>query len=188
MNHNKINLKRIGLYGISGVGKTTLLKEITGRTDQIVWFEGAKLVLEAAGLSLDSFKKLSEKEKYVFREKAIDIAFARQLQVQKSIIIDGHLAFATGECQYENIMTENDKSFYTQFIYLELDPEIVMQRQQNDLTKKRVYSRDTIANWIAFEKQELEMVCKENNIPLCVVKNESYEHCIEVILNAIHNN
>lgn len=183
MNH----LKRIGLYGISGVGKTTVLKEVSTRTDHIIWLEGAKLIMEAACLSLDEFKRLSVNDKYKFREKAIDIAFARQVSDQKSVIIDGHLAFATNESLFENIMTEKDKTFYTQFIYLEVDPLVVLQRQQNDLNKKRIYSLETIANWIEFEKQELEQACIENNIALHILKNESLDNSVDFILKAIHN-
>jgi adenylate kinase len=77
------NLKRIGLYGVSGTGKTTILKEVSKLTSNVIWLEGSQLVINAAGLTLEQFKKLSDKEKYFFREKAIDKAFEIQRKESK---------------------------------------------------------------------------------------------------------
>jgi adenylate kinase len=180
------NYKRIGFYGVSGVGKTTILKEISQLTSNTVWLEGAKLVLDAAKLSLEDFKKVSETEKYHFREVAINQAFEVQKEQDKHIIIDGHLAFAKGENQFENVMTENDMRFYTDFIYLKLAPETILERQLKDSAKKRDYSVKTISNWIDFELTELEIVCKNRNINLHLIESENNQICIDFIIKILN--
>jgi adenylate kinase len=178
-------LKRIGLYGVSGTGKTTILKEVSKLTSNVIWLEGSQLVINAAGLTLEQFKKLSEKDKYYFREKAIDKAFEIQTIERKHIIIDGHLVFAKGESEFENVMTEKDKTFYTDYIYLNFPTETILQRQQNDSNKKRNYSARTIINWVAFELQELKQFCINNSLNLHILETTDNKECVEFICNYI---
>ncbi len=179
------NLKRIGLYGVSGTGKTTILKEVSKLTSNVIWLEGSQLVINSAGLTLEQFKKLSETEKYFYREKAIDKAFEIQMKEGKHIIIDGHLVFAKGESEFENVMTEKDKTFYTDYIYLNLPTETVLQRQQNDSNKKRNYTAKTISNWVAFELQELKQFCNKHNLNLHILQTTDSKKCVELICNYI---
>ena len=179
-------LKRIGLYGVSGTGKTTILKEVSKLTSNVIWLEGSQLVTNAAGLTLEQFKKLSETEKYFFREKAIDTAFEIQTKENKHIIIDGHLVFAKGENEFENVMTEKDKTFYTDYIYLNLPTETIWQRQQNDSDKKRNHSANTISNWVAFELQELKQFCNNRNLNLHILQSADNNECVEFICNYIN--
>lgn len=180
-------LKRIGLYGISGVGKTTILSTFTKLPSNTIWLEGTKMVLDAAQMTLDNFKKLPEIEKYYFREMAISNAFEIQIQKQQHIIIDGHLAFPKGEDGFDNVMTDNDKKFYTDFLYLKLPPQIILTRQQNDAIRKRNYSLTTIANWIDFELIQLKKTCLEHNINLCIIESEDLETSVNIILKTIND-
>lgn len=179
------NLKRIGLYGVSGTGKTTILKEVSKLTSNVIWLEGSQLVINAAGLTLEQFKKLSDTEKHFFREKAIDKAFEIQTKESKHIIIDGHLLFAKGESEFENVMTEKDKNFYTDYIYLNLPTETILQRQQNDSDKKRSYSAKTISNWVAFELKELKQLCNKHHLNLHILQTTDNKECVEFICNYI---
>lgn len=180
-------LKRIGFYGVSGVGKTTTLSIFSKCQSNTIWLEGTELVLEAANLSLPEFKKLPESEKYFFREKAICRAFEIQKTENQHIIIDGHLAFPKNENDFEDVMTEMDKIFYTDFIYLKLSPKIILGRQQNDILKRRNYSIETISNWIDFEVTKLQKVCFERNINLLTIESENTDDYVKSILKTINN-
>jgi len=179
------NLKRIGLYGVSGTGKTTILKEVSLLTSNVIWLEGSKLVINSAGLTLEQFKKLSDTDKYFYREKAIDKAFEFQTKERKHIIIDGHLVFAKGENEFENVMTEKDKTFYTDYIYLNFPTETIFQRQQNDRDKKRDHSARTISDWVAFELQELQQFCNNHKVNLHILQTTDTKECAEFICNYI---
>jgi adenylate kinase len=178
-------LKRIGLYGVSGVGKTTILNELIQLSSNILWLEGSSLVLDAANLTLEKFKDLPETQKYRFREMAISNAIEIQKSKNQHVIIDGHLAFARGENEFENVMTEMDKMFYTDFVYLKLSPITILERQEKDLLRNRSYSLETITNWQKFELSELEKVCEEKNIGLYVTESERNKDCMELILKTI---
>ena len=178
-------LKRIGLYGISGTGKTTILKEVANATSNLIWLEGSRLVTDAEGLTLEEFKKLSDSEKYFFREKAIERAFEIQTKENKHIIIDGHLVFVKGETEFENVMTKADAIFYTDYIYLNLPTEIILQRQQNDTERKRNHNANTISNWTAFELNELKLFCNNNNLPLHILETADTKQTVDFICKYI---
>ncbi len=180
-------LKRIGLYGVSGVGKSTTLTKLIEFNSNFVWLEGAKLLLEVANLSLSDFKRLTELEKYSIREKAIYKAIEIQKKENKHIIIDGHLAFPKNEGGFEDVMTTMDKKFYTDIVYLKMSPKIILERQQNDINKKRDYSVQTIIDWIDFEINQLQKVSFEFNINFVIVESESTDDYLTAILKRINN-
>lgn len=178
--------KRIGLYGISGIGKTTILKEVNGLSEEVVWLEGSKLILETSNLSLAEFKKKSEETKYILRERAIDKAAEIQTKRKKHIIIDGHLAFAKPDNTFENVMTLKDGLFYTHFIYLKLAPEVIKYRQENDTVKKRSYTLHTIEKWIEYEERELILAAQKNNINISFLNSEKVNDCVSYLLEVIN--
>lgn len=180
-------LKRIGLYGISGVGKTTLLQAIDLEQVQTIWLEGSRLVLESANLDLSEFKQLPESEKIYHRECAIARAFDIQQEAQKHIVIDGHLAFAKGPKEFENVMTQADRRFYTDFIYIELPPSIVFERQQGDAQRVRSFSVETLAAWIENEKQALIKACLETGANIHFLTDVTLQAGKQFIVDTINS-
>lgn len=180
-------LRRVGLYGISGVGKTTTLKKLVALNSDFIWLEGANLLLDVAEINLSDFKKLSSPEKYTIRENAISKAIKIQERENKHIVIDGHLAFPKNETDFEDVMTNMDKLFYTDIVYPKVSPKIILERQQNDISKKRDYSIQTITEWIDFEINQLHKVSIEYNINFVIVESEKTEDYMKAILKTIKN-
>ena len=178
-------LKRIGLYGVSGSGKTTILKEASARLKNIIWLEGSKLVLEQANMPLAEFKLLEHSKKVLYREKAIDKAFEILKQSKKHIIIDAHLYLPKGQSELENIMTSKDAAFYTDYIYLALPPELIFSRQQGDATRQRGHSLDMISKWQEAECAKLEEFCKENNRHFYTLRHIDKHDCVKFISELI---
>lgn len=186
MNSN-LKLKRVGVYGISGTGKTSIVKLVEKYSDNTIWLEGSRLVLEAANMTLEEFKRqTTDDEKYAIRERAIKIAETIQAQEQKHIVLDGHLAFVNKNGVFENVMTNQDQLFYTHFIYLKLTPKVVWSRQQNDTSKKRNYSLQTIEEWMKFEEKELLNAAMTYNINFSLLENEDLDTCVSYVLSVIN--
>ena len=181
-------LKRIGFYGVSGVGKTTILKEAAAHSSELVWLEGSRLILHVAGLPLEEFKRLDELAKYDLRERAIHRALEIQNQEQRHVIIDGHMVFATGEGEFHNVMTAADADFYTDYIYLNLPASIVLKRQQHDQKHRREFSEDTIAAWMAAELKAIRNVCHHHKANLHVLQSVDNHQCVDFILNLLRAN
>lgn len=175
------NYKRIGLYGVSGTGKTTIMKAVSQLVTETIWLEGSKLITNTAGLNLEFFKKLSDKEKYFYREKAIVAAEKIQNTQRKHIVIDGHMVFVKGEDNFENVMTDKDASFYTDYIYLNLPPEVIFERLQSDKSRVLKYTERVIKNWIDFELQEIVAFCKKQNVNLKILNSTNLNECVKAV-------
>lgn len=180
-------LRRIGLYGISGTGKTTILKQIVKKDVEVIWLEGARLVLDAARLTLDNFKRLSNEEKYFYREKAIEKAFEIQEKEKKDIIIDGHLVFAKGDNRFEHVLTSKDEQFYTEFIYLKPPIELVYQRILNDTTRKRNYTKEVLSSWMEYELNALRELCDHRNLRLNILEATELETAVAFVCKYIES-
>lgn len=178
-------MKRIGLYGVSGIGKTTIMKEVIRQSLNVTWLEGAQLVIKAAGLTLGDFKKQTDENKYLFREKAIDAAFEVQRKEKKHIIIDGHLILIKGKNSFENVMTHKDVMFYTDYIYLTLQPDQILNRHQNDRNKKRDYCADTLLKWMELELGTLKNLCEKHRFNLHVLDATNSKECVKFICDYI---
>lgn len=180
-------LKRIGLYGISGTGKTTLLQDLKKQCLDTVCIEGSSLLLETANISLSDFKKLSDAQKYALRENAIVAAHKIQATTQKHIIIDGHLVFAKSTNEFESVMTVKDATFYTDYIYLKLPISIIYERLQNDTTRKRNYTKETLENWMNYEWNALQIFCTAQNLPLTLIETIDKQTTVDFICNYLKN-
>ena len=150
--------KRVGLYGISGCGKTTLAKHFANKYDTYMWIPGSKPLADLVGGDISVFQKLPEEEKIRYRKKAIQNAFKMQETRKKNIIIDGHYCFFKSP-NYEVVMTDEDRKFYTDFVYMNLPAEEIFIRQENDTERKRNYTIQEIINWMNYEIEHLKNEC-----------------------------
>lgn len=175
------SLKRIGLYGINGTGKTTILKSVVATTSEIVWLQGSDMVLQAANISLPEFKRLSDDKKCYFREQAILNATQIQREQNKHVIIDAHLLFPSDNGGFENAMTRQDTEFYTDYIYLNLPAAIIHHRLLNDTARPRNRPIEMLQNWIENEMASLEKFCQSNGAPLTILETDDLNSTVQFI-------
>lgn len=179
------HLKRIGLYGISGTGKTTILKKVVATTKEIVWLPGSDLVLRIANLSLPEFKRLPIHKKYYFREQAILSAAQIQREQNKHVIIDAHLLFPSIDGGFENAMTRQESEFYTDYIYLNLPATVIHHRLLNDTARPRNRSVEILQNWIEQEMADLKKFCQSNEATLTILENDDLNSTVQFICHYI---
>ena len=181
----------IGIYGIQGVGKSYLLKQIA--QERIEWniIDGSQLirnVLEVKGLTMDHFEKMTSTEKSAVRKEAIECV----KDIPGVTLIAGHCSFPTNgtsngdePIQFNDVFTEADGSVYDFIIYLEKPVVEISHQINNDHTRVRtMYSTDNLQRWLDHEKSVIEAKCLEYNIDHCVFHpNES--HCYHELVSII---
>ena len=150
----------IGLYGISGSGKSWILSELQRLRPEFRCIEGSDVlrqVLAIEGLQLEQdFPQMSQSEQEQFRTQAV----ARIRAYQGITVVAGHAAFpdATQGSElefYRNVITDGDKELYDAILYVNTLPALVHERRQTDNDSgKRVRGDMTTAKiqeWIRYE-------------------------------------
>lgn len=158
----------IGLYGISGSGKSFLLQRLQqelGQTE-FTFFEGSDVIASLVPGGLDALHKLNDETKAHWRGQAIDTIGRESARSGRVAIVTGHLMFwseehATGQSVY----TENDLKTFTHIIYLGISPDVVSQRRLDDSLRHRTtISVEHLRKWQEAEISILRDLCRQNHI------------------------
>lgn len=158
----------IGLYGVSGCGKTHLIKELGKHlaSPAFRYYDGSLIISSVCG-SIEKFKLLSEKEKERVRERAIEKIRNECAESRKCGVVVGHYMFWDNEEDEdgERVCTQKDLETYTHIIYLEVPPTIISERRRDDNERARkIVSADHLKKWQQAEKTALRRCCREHKI------------------------
>ncbi|CAG8628890.1 12009_t:CDS:1 [Ambispora leptoticha] len=177
--------KRIGIYGINCAGKTTVLNGLKETFEHV--YEGSELVTR--NITLEKFKKLDSESKTSLRIEAIK----RLREITDDAIVTGHFSFAkvspSNEVYFEPVMTDADRNYYTDIIYIDISPGDVYCRLQKDAKRRAdrpLMTVEQIKQWLDYEKKELVSNCIESGIifhKFCPLsdKNANLEILIKLI-------
>jgi adenylate kinase/phosphoserine phosphatase len=179
------NNYNIGIYGISGSGKSTLIRNLCKETPNFKSFEGSTIIANILNNDVSNFKLLNNKEKYIIREEVISI-IKKQSIVDRHNIIDGHYSFIKEYDNFEIVITKACLEFFTHIFYLDINDKIIKKQQVNDKSKKRNFSIKQIKKWKEFEKNELQKLCKNNNIDFNILTTNNINSNIDSILEIIN--
>lgn len=156
----------VGIYGVSGCGKTTLverLKNILGERD-FAFFDGSQMLSSLVHGGLAAFKQKSDSEKAVYREIAIQHIAAKCQSDQRVGIVAGHLTLWTGTGALE-IHTQADLETYTHILYLDTPPETISEYRLNDQKRERPeMSVEELRRWQWSEKSRAKTLCRQHGI------------------------
>lgn len=184
----------IGLYGISGCGKTTLLKRLKEHLDfdQFSFYEGSEVISTMVPGGLEAFRSMAEEEKQKYRCSALESIHNACRENGKVAIVTGHFQFwRNGNAPNDIVWTEKDGSLYTHIMYLKTPAKVVHERCAKDASKKRVaLSADELASWQAVELDGLRTRCHISSILLAVLDHPhvSYEYVRQLLLDfAVHD-
>lgn len=160
----RIEMPVIGIYGISGSGKTTLINRLEQMLGQnhFKFFEGSTVLKEQVGVDSRDFESLLPEQKRAIREQAIQQIVMQSNHEQKIAVVTGHFSFWP-DC--EHVLTEADWRAYNHIFYLDVRPEEVFQRRENDTGKLReVIPLSELRDWQEHEKSQMPELCKKHSI------------------------
>jgi adenylate kinase len=140
----------IGIYGISGCGKSYLFKQLKAQLDATTFsfYEGSEQLLKTSKNTLEDFKLLPKPDQDLVRAKTIEGISHECAETAKTGIVTGHYAFwnaapgpnpgdpPTGT-NYQVVMIEADKKAYTHILYLKPSPETIVEQIAKDSTRQR---------------------------------------------------
>jgi len=171
----------IGIYGVSGCGKSHLLSLLQASRPEWRCLEGSQvidMVMSEQGESLADFQHKNEPEKEEVRNRAVKI-----IQDYTGVtIVAGHCSFpeinaAKDRVDFNDVFTKGDADTFHTILYLDKNPvDVYSQREQdNDVSKRSRPSLpvDIIQQWIEHEKQVLQNECDKHDIRFVIVPSEA---------------
>lgn len=156
----------VGIYGISGCGKTTLverLKKELGERD-FAFFDGSQTLTSLVRGGLVAFEQKTDVEKAVYREIAIQHIAGICRSSGRVGIVAGHLMLWTSTGAME-VHTQADLETYTHIVYLDTPAETIAEYRLNDLNQNRPdMSIVDLRRWQWAEKSRAKTLCRQQGI------------------------
>ncbi|OQV08697.1 hypothetical protein CLAIMM_12925 [Cladophialophora immunda] len=129
----------VGIYGISGSGKTFVLDALKHVYDgDYILVEGSEVISRLVDGGLQGFQRLDEHRKKSVRELAIRTILADCLNDGKIAVVSGHFMFWSDEQEaMTSVWTQQDLETFTHIVYLNPPPETIQDRRLHDTAKER---------------------------------------------------
>jgi uracil phosphoribosyltransferase/adenylate kinase/phosphoserine phosphatase len=170
----------IGIYGLPGSGKTTMLKllksALTEDHQAFHFIEGSESIKKALpqGVTLETFKFQTEEVKLSVRTKAINDIVDLCREGGKPAIVTGHFIFWDGEGEVSKpVMNDADKKAFTHILYLDVAPEVIWRRREEDNRTRAAMEVGKLEKWQKEEMSGLQDVCRENEILFATAHDHS---------------
>lgn len=163
----------IGLYGISGSGKSFLLDHLREKLSptEFACFEGSNKIASFVPGGLDAFHKLDEQHKIDVREQAIEAIGKESADSGRVAIVTGHFMFWSDDGG-QPVCTSNDLATFTHVIYLNMPAEVISQRRLDDKMRDRsVMPVKHIRKWQEAEISMMRDLCRQHNILFSLISN-----------------
>lgn len=177
---------KIAIYGVSRSGKNYLIERLLQYINRYskknaFHLEGSVTLNEMAQNQYgEAFKYLSEEKKEGLRKDFTKLIYKLESEYD-TVIVDGHYAFI-GNNGYKIVFTEDDRSAYDVFLYLDTPSDMIVTFSRNSSgSKKNTWiTEQDISKWKAFEIKELKSVCASLEKDL-IILDEDTQTCIEFI-------
>jgi phosphoserine phosphatase/adenylate kinase len=191
----------IGLYGVSGTGKTALCQMIEETSPLLKMVDGSALMDELIPGGLAAFKQMDAAEQYRQRERVLREIEARYRTAPYHTIVAGHYSFMKPDGRYEVAWTDADGDVYDLILCIDADANQIIEQCRIDTGRRRLqFSADQLQAWQTFELQNLETECMERNIPFARItepdlhgreleffKHLSRQHIADVSTRLLHD-
>lgn len=154
-------LRRLCLVGVSGLGKTTLVRTMAPRLPSFCCLTGSALLRELCGAEFQYFDHLPEVRKRELREAAICRMAQIQDERQMHILCDGHTTLRSrASGMIEPVFTAQDCAFFHELILLHAPASVVIARRQADVARPRLTDEAKVVEEIEAEAAECRRIAK----------------------------
>ncbi|ESZ91850.1 uracil phosphoribosyltransferase [Sclerotinia borealis F-4128] len=181
----------IGIYGISGCGKSYILKQMRKEFENekgFIFYEGSEVIDECTPGGLEAFKTMGTELQKHYQKTAIQKIGDQSTELGCVAIVAGHFMFweEGGTNQPVLVWNSADAEVYTHIIYLKVPAAIVQQNRLKDKERKRSQaSVQHLNKWQEKEMFGLRETCYQNAILITCVG--ALDQVSKLVLNFRHD-
>lgn len=160
----------IGLFGINGSGKTSLLKnlrKVLGK-DEWVFYDSSQLIAVFYSGGVEGFTSLSEYDKRLQRGLASERLKRECVKSGKDGVAVGHyMSWDVGQATGNVVCTQQELDAFTHILYLDTPVERIAEGDKGVPDRKRQIEH--LAKWQEEERTRLRDRCRDSKITFTVV-------------------
>ncbi|KAL8730832.1 MAG: hypothetical protein Q9166_003758 [cf. Caloplaca sp. 2 TL-2023] len=165
----------VGIYGVSGCGKTFLLNQLKHELDEkhFAFCDGSGMIDAVVPGGLKTFQSMDEQDQIMWRQHAIDNIRNHCIDTRQTAIVAGHsMLWSEEKGKALPVYTRNDLHVYSHILYLDIPAEIIDQRRSADIGKSRpVLWEAQLHDWQQEEKVQLRNLCRAHGILFSVLRH-----------------
>ncbi len=170
---------KIVIYGVSRSGKDYTISAVVDHINhqkpgRAFHLKGSQTINQLSQTHYGvSFKQCNKEQKHQLRLAFIDVLNDKAKQYEV-IFVDGHYAFMDGRRGYNVVFTEQDRTAYDAFFYLDAPSVKVVQYARASTGDKHNtnITEAEIRQWKRFERHDLEQICHRMDKELTVLDGE----------------
>jgi shikimate kinase/phosphoserine phosphatase len=156
---------RIGIYGVSGAGKTSLSKRLSHYAEVINSIDGSKAIAQVTPGGLTAFKNFDESQQKYYRQLSLDSLQEHFEREGKHLLVTGHYCFFKNG-YLDVVWTQNDAQFYDLIFLLQPTFEQLCIQVEKDKFRPRDTAPYILRQWMEAEEYGLSLACEKAGIPL----------------------
>lgn len=160
----------IGLFGLSGVGKTKYAQEVVAREPRILHLQASELLRRASGLN-DEELRTARRDRLIANQGALAAAMeeARAGRRDRPVLIDAHSVIDNDielvDVPFEAIAPLRIDSF----VFLRANPELIVTRRSRSDRPRPYRSAETLAEHQRRALDACGHYAARSNAPLTIV-------------------
>ena len=176
----------VDLYDVPSCDKTYILNQLKKdhEQNQFSFYDDSKMLSKIVPDGLDAFQSMKKQDKVHWRQQTINAIEKKCSDNKKVDVVAEYLMFWSEKQKKERtIYTINDLKIYTQFLYLNIPVEIVVQRWLNDTKKNRPrMSVTNIKKWQKKKKIQLKRLFRQYDILFSILPSIKILERIPILL------
>lgn len=178
-------MDNIAVFGISGVGKSTLIEGFIGKNPDWAHLQAGTLIKSELKNVDHDHLRLKDNEVIIENQNLMIDAFWREIEAGEysKIIFDGHSIIDTGSEILKIPLDVIKVLKFSKIIFINVDENIILDRRNKDQTRKRpILEEKELIVHQSIALEQAQYYSQELSLPFNVLKNPSDEDLQDAII------
>jgi hypothetical protein len=174
---------RMGVYGISGVGKTTLTTTCAQNIEGVIRGGESEGISDYFHGNFADFLILSEDRRQEARELSLQKYFSHFIKLSCDILVDAHYSFWV-DGVLRRVVPDAAISFYSHIVFYNPSMKDICDRHDKKWGTQK-YSNEALSAWTLFERDGLRKLAQERDKSFDEIVDAELDQAVDAIRRII---